>query len=272
MIKEMNMKSTAFKIGAAISGAVLLLLLIGCFWTPYDPEAIDTSLKLASPSVSHPMGCDQFGRDVLSRVMAGGRVTLLTALGTVVLGAGFGIITGALSGYFGGVLDTVFMRAADALLAFPSVLLALVVIAILGTGELQLVLSLGISFAPSFARVVRGEFLRSRSLCYVQSARLQGASHMRILFVHILPNIRSVLISALLIGFNNAVLAEAALSYLGIGVQPPKPSLGGMLAESQSYLFSQPMLCIFPGAVLILLVLGFGLMSDSLGTRKGDVQ
>lgn len=262
------MKSTGFKIGAVISGIILLLILAGCFWTPYDPEAIDTSLKLAPVSAAHPMGCDQFGRDVLSRIMAGGRITLLTALGTVVLGAGIGIITGALAGYFGGIIDTVLMRTADAFLAFPSVLLALVVIAVLGTGELQLVLSLGIAFAPSFARVVRGEVLRSRNLCYVQAAGLQGASHMRILFVHILPNIKSVLISALLIGFNNAVLAEAALSYLGIGVQPPKPSLGGMLAESQQYLFSEPQLCIFPGIVLILLVFGFGLMGDSLGAKR----
>lgn len=265
------MKSTTFRIGAVISGIILLLILTGCFWTPYDPEAIGTSLKLASPSFFHPMGCDQFGRDVLSRIMAGGQITILTAFGTVILGAGIGIAAGAVSGYFGGILDTIFMRTADALLAFPSVLLALVIIAVLGTGELQLVLSLGIAFAPSFARVVRGEFLRSRSLCYVQSAKLQGASHVRILFVHILPNIRSVLVSALLIGFNNAVLAEAALSYLGIGVQPPKPSLGGMLAESQSYLFSEPSLCIFPGVVLILLVLGFGLMGDGLGGRKGEV-
>ncbi len=265
------MKSTTFRIGAAIAGIVLLLILVGCIWTPYDPAAIDNSMKFASPSLAHPMGCDQFGRDVLSRIMIGGRITILTAFGTVILGAGLGIITGAFSGYFGGIIDTIFMRTADAFLAFPSVLLALVIIAIFGTGELQLVLSLGIAFAPSFARVVRGEFLRSKGLCYVQSAKLQGASHMRILFVHILPNIKSVLISALLIGFNNAVLAEAALSYLGIGVQPPKPSLGGMLAESQQYLFSEPLLCIFPGTVLILLVLGFGLMGDGLNTKAGEV-
>ncbi len=264
------MKNRTFITGAVISGAVLLLILVGCFYTPYDPISIDTSMKLAEPSSSHPMGCDQFGRDILSRIMAGGRVTLLTAAGTVILGAGIGIIAGAFSGYFGGRADALIMRITDALLAFPSVLLAFVVIAVVGTGELPLVLSLGIAFAPSFARVVRGEFMRSRNLCYVQAAGLQGASHVRLLFVHILPNIRSVLISALLIGFNNAVLAEAALSYLGIGVQPPKPSLGGMLAESQTYLFAEPRLSIFPGVVLILLVLGFGLMGDGLTEgRKG---
>lgn len=259
------MKNRTFCIGAVISSAVILLILIGCFWTPYSPEAMDSSMKLASASLSHPFGCDAFGRDVLSRIMYGGRITLLVAAGTVFLGAGIGIITGAAAGYFGGIIDTVFMRIADALLAFPSVLLALVVIALFGSGELQLVLSLGIAFAPSFARVVRSEFQRNRSLCYVQSARLQGASVFRILFVHILPNIKSVLISSLLIGFNNAVLAEAALSFLGIGVQPPKPSLGSMLSEAQTYIFKDPMLCVYPGAVLILLVLGFGLMGDGLG-------
>lgn len=260
----MKKQSTTFWIGAVLAGSMLLFLLTGCFWTPYDPEAMNSSLKLAGVSLAHPMGCDAFGRDVLSRVMDGGRSTLLVAGGTVLLGAGLGIVIGSVTGYFGGALDTIFMRIVDALLAFPSVLLALVVIALLGTGERNVILSLGIAFAPSFARVVRSEFLRSRHLGYVQAARLAGASHFRILFVHILPNIRPVLISALLIGFNNAVLSEAALSYLGIGVQPPKASLGSMLAESQTYLFTAPALCIFPGAVLILLVLGFGLMGDGL--------
>ena len=264
----MKKQSTTFWIGAVLSGVVLLFLLIGCFWTPYDPQAIHSELKLAGVSLAHPMGCDAFGRDVLSRVMDGGTNTLWVAGGTVLLGAGLGILIGAVTGYFGGLADTIFMRIVDALLAFPSVLLSLLVLALLGIGESYVILSLGIAFAPSFARVVRGEFLRSRYLGYVQAARLAGASHIRIIFVHILPNIRPVLISTLLIGFNNAVLSEAALSYLGIGVQPPKASLGSMLAESQTYLFSAPMLCIFPGVVLILLVLGFGLMGDGLRTGK----
>lgn len=264
----MKRLSITFWIGAVLAGSILLFFLIGCFWTPYDPQAMNASMKLAGISIAHPMGCDAFGRDVLSRVMDGGTSTLLVACGTVLLGAGLGIVIGAISGYFGGLADTILMRIADALLAFPSVLLALVVIALLGTGEINVILSLGIAFAPSFARVVRGEFLRSRYLGYVQAARLAGASHARILFVHILPNIRSVLISAVLIGFNNAVLSEAALSYLGIGVQPPQASLGSMLAESQTYLLTAPTLCIFPGVALILLVLGFGLMGDGLSTGR----
>lgn len=262
------MKNRTFIIGLVISSAVMLLFLVGCFWTPYMPDKMDPSMKFAAASLSHPFGCDAFGRDVLSRVMAGGKVTLLVAAGTVFLGAGLGIIIGAASGYFGGIVDTVSMRIADSLLAFPSVLLALVVIAVFGSGEVQLVLSLGIAFTPSFARVVRGEFQRCRSLGYVQAAKLQGASNIRILFIHILPNIKSVLISSLLIGFNNAVLAEAALSYLGIGVQPPTASLGSMLSEAQTHIFKAPMLCIYPGVVLILLILGFGLMGDGLGGIK----
>ncbi len=257
-------QSMTFWIGAVISGVVLLFLLVGCFWTPYDPQAMDASMKLSGISLAHPMGCDSFGRDVLSRVMDGGTSTLLVAGGTVLLGAGLGILVGAVTGYFGGIADTIFMRIVDALLAFPSVLLALVMIALLGTGERNVILSLGIAFAPSFARVVRSEFLRSRYLGYVQAARLAGASPVRIVFVHILPNIRSVLLSALLIGFNNAVLSEAALSYLGIGVQPPHASLGSMLADAQTYWFTAPTLCLFPGMVLILLVLGFGRMGDGL--------
>jgi peptide/nickel transport system permease protein len=264
----MKKQNTTFWLGAFLAGVVVLFLLVGCFWTPYDPQAIDASQKLAGLSLAHPMGCDAFGRDVLSRVMSGGMETLLVATGTVLLGAVLGILLGAVTGYFGGILDVVVMRMVDALLAFPSVLLALVVIALLGTGERNVILSLGIAFAPSFARVVRGEFLRSRYLGYVQAAKLAGASAFRIIFVHILPNIRSVLLSTVLIGFNNAVLAEAALSYLGLGVQPPQASLGSMLSESQTYLFSAPMLCVFPGVVLILLVLGFGLMGDGLRMGK----
>lgn len=260
-------KNYNFKIGCVITVFVLLFVLVGMIWTPYPPEAVDASAKLSGSSLKHPFGCDQLGRDILSRVMAGSRITLFAAFGTVLLGGSIGILIGAFTGYFGGILDEVLMRIMDVMFAFPSILLSLVVIAVLGPGNYQTVLALGIAFVPSFARIVRSEFIRCKELEYVRLARLSGAGNLRIMFVHILPNIRPVLLSSLMIGFNNAVLAEASLSYLGIGVQPPYASLGRMLSEAQAYIFVSPRSCIWPGMVLILMILGFSLMSDGIKTE-----
>ena len=251
-------------IDGIISILMLLLILIGFFWTPFDPEAMDSANKFAGISLTHPLGCDNFGRDILSRVMKGAGTTFLVALGTVLIGTVFGVVIGALTGYFGGTLDEIVMRFNDAVFAFPSILLALVFISLLGTGTYQVVIALGIAFIPSFARIVRGEFLKYRNMDYVKNARLQGASHFRIMFVHILPNTMSVLVSSIIIGFNNAVLAEAGMSFLGIGVQPPDPSLGRMLSEAQSYLFRAPNYALGPGCTIILMVLGFSLLSDGI--------
>lgn len=250
-------------LGGIITGVMLLFILIGFFWTPYDPEAMDATQKFAGMSLHHPFGCDNFGRDILSRVMKGAGTTFLVAFETVLIGTVSGIVIGAFTGYFGGVIDEVLMRIIDAIFAFPSVLLALVFISLLGTGTAQVVLALGIAFIPSFARIVRSEFLKYKNMDYVKNARLQGASHLRIMFVHILPNTVGVLLSSVMIGFNNAVLAEAGMSYLGIGVQPPEPSLGRMLSEAQSFLFRVPNYALAPGIVIILLVLGFSLLGDA---------
>lgn len=250
--------------GAILTGVMLLFVLVGFFWTPYDPEAMDRSVKLAGVSLSHPMGCDNFGRDILSRVLKGSGTTLLVAVGTVSIGTACGILQGAFTGYFGGLVDEIFMRINDALFAFPSILLGLVFISLLGSGKYNVIIALGIAFIPSFARIVRSEFIRCKNMDYVRSAKLAGAGDLRIMFVHILPNIMTVLSSSIMIGFNNAVLAEAGMSYLGIGVQPPDASLGRMLSEAQTYLFSAPGYAIFPGVVLILMVLGFSLLSEGL--------
>ena len=230
----------------------------------YDPNTMDPSAKFAGISVKHLMGCDNFGRDIFSRVLSGSRTTLIVAAGTVLIGVTFGILIGALTGYYGGILDEVLMRINDAVFAFPSILLALLFISLLGSGKYHVIIALGIAFVPSFARIVRSEFIRNKNMDYVKSAKLQGAGDFRIMFVHILPNTMTVLLSAIMIGFNNAVLAEAGMSFLGIGVQPPDASLGRMLSEAQSFLFSVPMYALFPGLTIILLVLGFGLLSDGL--------
>lgn len=257
-------RSKNFTAGAILTGVMLLFVLAGFFWTPYDPETMDKSVKLAGVSFAHPMGCDNFGRDILSRVLKGSGTTFLVAVGTVAIGTLCGTVLGAFTGYFGGIVDEVFMRINDALFAFPSILLGLVFISLLGSGKYNVIVALGIAFVPSFARIVRGEFIRCKNLDYVRSAKLAGAGDLRIMFVHILPNILTVLSSSVMIGFNNAVLAEAGMSYLGIGVQPPDASLGRMLSEAQTYLFSAPGYALFPGIVLILMVLGFSLLSEGL--------
>lgn len=257
-----------FIIGLIITGLMFVLLLWGIIKTPYDPDAMEASLKFAPISWKHWMGCDNFGRDIFSRVLVGLGTTLKVAAGTVLIGTIIGTIIGAVTGYFGGILDQILMRVIDTMFAFPSILLAMVIVSVMGRGTYQLILALGIGFVPSYARIVRGEFLKAKNADYVQAARLYGAGHFRVIFVHILPNIRQVLLSSIMIGFNNAVLAEAGMSYLGIGVQPPTATLGKMLSEAQSYLFSAPSYVLFPGIVLVLLVLGFSLLGEGMKGGK----
>ena len=260
----MKKKNWNLMLGSILTGLVLIFVLVGLMYTPYDPTAMDSANKLAGPSLAHLFGCDNFGRDTLSRVMEGSGTTLLIAIATVAIGTFFGIVIGAFSGYFGGLLDEIVMRVIDVVFAFPSILLALVFISLLGPGKGNVVISLGIAFIPSFARIVRSEFIRCKEMDYVKLARLAGAGHLRVMFVHILPNTIQVLLPSIMIGFNNAVLAEAGMSYLGIGVQPPEASLGRMLSEAQTYLFSAPEFAVFPGMFIVLMVLGFSLLSEGL--------
>ena len=255
-----------------IVGVILVVLaamisLVGCFYTPYDPNAMDAGLKNAGPSLSHWFGTDNFGRDVFSRVMKGSGTTFTVGLAVVFIGAVGGCLIGAFTGYFGGKADLILMRFNDAVAAIPSILLALVFVGVFGSGTVQLVTALGILFIPSFARVVRSGFVVQKELDYVKNARLMGASHLRIMFVHILPNIKGSLFSALAIGFNNAVLSEAAMSYLSLGVQPPDASLGRMLSEAQPYLFRAPWNAVAPGLMILFSVLGVGLLSLEGGEK-----
>ena len=254
--------------GLIVTGLMAALILVGLVWTPYDPDALLAGPKLEGPSLAHWLGTDSFGRDIFSRVLQGAGTTFLIALSTVAIGAVCGTAAGALTGYFGGVVDEVLMRLNDALTAFPSILLALVFISLLGFGKYNVILALGVAFVPSYARVIRSEFARHREMNYVKSARLMGAGHLRIMFLHILPNTRQVLLPTLVIGFNNAVLAEASMSYLGIGVKPPDVSLGYMLSESQSYMARAPWYMLTVGGVIVLLILGVSLLGEGLQQKE----
>ena len=258
--------------GLIVTGLMAALILVGLVWTPYDPDALLAGPKLEGPSLAHWLGTDSFGRDIFSRVLQGAGTTFLIALSTVAIGAVCGTAAGALTGYFGGVVDEVLMRLNDALTAFPSILLALVLISILGPGnKYNVVIALGIVFIPSFARVTRTAFAALRDVNYVKSARLMGASSGRILVRQILPNTTQVLLPAITIGFNNAVLAEASMSYLGIGVTPPDASLGYMLSEAQGMLTSAPWYALGSGGAFVLLIFGVGLIGEGLQRRNGGV-
>lgn len=254
--------------GLIMTSVTLIMSLISVFWTPYAPTKIDASSKFLAPSLSHLYGTDNFGRDIFSRAMKGMGTTITISLSVVLFSSVFGIILGAVSGYFGGLLDEVIMRITDALNGFPSILLALVMISLLGDGRKNLILALGIAFTPSYIRIVRSEFIRLRDADYITRARLMGVRKSRILFVHILPNIFSVFWVSVLIGFNNAILAESGMSYLGIGVKPPNASLGMMLSDAQGYLQKAPWYALAPGLTIVWIVLGMALLSEGIRGSK----
>lgn len=257
----------SFKAGLIMVAVILILAVIGLFWTPYDVNEMSYTVKNNAPSLLHPFGTDNFGRDVLSRVMQGASLSFLIAVAVVGTGTIAGTVVGALTGYFGGIADAVLMRINDALSAFPGVLLALVIIAVIGNGKYNLILALGIVFIPSYVRVVRGEVLKQKELDYVKNMKLMGASDLHIIFIDILPNIKTALTASVLIGFQNAVLSEAGMSYLGLGVTPPDPSLGRMLSEAQSSLIYAPWYAIAPGLTILFLTLGLGFISHGLAER-----
>jgi len=265
-------KNPCLWMGLAITGFLAALLLLGVFWTPYDPQAMSVGPRFGPPSLAHLLGTDQYGRDIFSRVLQGALTTSAIALATVAIGGFVGVAIGALTGYFGGLADEILMRLNDALTAFPSVLLALVVISLLEPGKKRnVILALGLVFIPSFARVSRTAFAALRDVNYVESARLMGAPAWRILLVQMLPNTAHVLLPAFTIGFNNAVLSEASMSFLGIGVTLPDASLGYMLSEAQGVLAGAPWYALGAGGMILLLVFGVGLLGEGLQRRDGGV-
>ncbi len=254
--------------GLLITGLLLLMTLYGAIHTPYSPTAY-TGMKFEAPSAAHLFGTDKLGRDIFSRVLKGMGTTLSIALATVAIGAVVGTAVGAVTGYFGGLVDDALMRLNDTLTAFPSILLALLVISLLGPeNKYNLILALGIVFIPSFARVTRTAFASLRDVNYITSARLMGAGNLRILLVHLLPNTGRVLFPALTIGFNNAVLAEASMSFLRI--TPLETSLGYMLSEAQGMFAAAPWYALSTGSVIALLVFGVGLIGEGLQQRDKE--
>jgi peptide/nickel transport system permease protein len=256
-----------FGVGAVLALLVGGLSLTSLVWVPYGYNDMEAERRFLPPNGTYLMGTDNFGRDVFSRIMEGGRYSLLAALLTVAGSATLGSILGLSSGYAGGPLDEVLMRLMDALSSFPGILLALVMVSLLGNGEGALVIALLVLFIPSFTRIMRSGMLQFKNRDFVKAARLWGASSARLIFVHILPNVLPSLLSASVLGLSNAILAEATMSYLGLGIQPPLPSWGRMLSEAQGYLFNAPWCALAPGLMIVLTVLAFHFLGEGLRRR-----
>lgn len=245
-------------------GLMVLLMVVGFFYLPYDPNAMDTENALQFFSLKHPLGTDQFGRDVLSRIMEGTRVSFLVGALTVVFGLLVGGAIGSLAGYYGGKVDEVIMKLIDTQMAFPGILLALMLIAVFGNSIQNLILALGVMSIPRFARISRSGFIKYRDAEFIKAARSRGAGDGRIIFLHILPNIVPELIVTSSLGFAGAVMSEAGLSYLGLGIQPPTPSFGKMLSEAQGEILKAGWYVLVPALAITLLVMGFNLIGDAL--------
>jgi peptide/nickel transport system permease protein len=253
--------------GACIVGLAALLAVVGPLVSPYDPSAQNLPLRLEGPSAAHPLGLDELGRDILARVLAGARVSLLVGLVVVSVSALIGTALGALAGYFGGTLDDLVSRLMDVLLAFPGILLAIALVAVLGPSLTNVVLALTVIGWVGYARLVRGQALRARELEFVQAARALGAGATRILARHVVPTALPAVVVQATLGMAGAIIAEASLSFLGLGVQPPTPSWGTMLDAGRPHLFDAPHLTIFPGLAIAILVLGLNFLGDGLRDR-----
>lgn len=243
---------------------VLLAVLVGLLALPRDPLALDLPDRLQPPGLLHPFGTDQYGRDVFSRVLSGASIAISVGLMAVAIAVAGGVPLGAVAGYRGGWPGEVIMRAMDALFAFPSLLLAIVVIAALGPGHIHAMLAIGVVYVPVFARVTQGVVLGLREKDFVLAARAVGATERRILWHHVLRNALSPILVQASLSFAGALLAEAGLSYLGLGTQPPLASWGLMLDEARTYMTLAPWMAVFPGLAIATAILGFNLLGDGL--------
>jgi len=250
--------------GAAIVGAYLLAAVTAPALAPHDPLSMASQALLAPPGGPYPFGTDQFGRDQLSRLLYGARVSLIVSVASVVLALAGGGAVGVVSGHYGGRIDGALMRVMDVIFAFPAVLLAIAIMAAAGTAVWTVIVAIGVVYTPQFARISRASVLATRTLEYVEAAGALGAGTRRVLLRHILPNISAPLIVQTSLSLSLAILTESALSFLGLGTQPPTPSWGNMLADSRRFMATAPWTAVFPGATIAMIVLGFNLLGDGL--------
>ncbi len=257
-------RNFAFTAGLLLTVALVFVAIAAPLLSPFDPDVQDTARRLQAPSREHLLGLDDLGRDVLSRILFGARVSLRVGFSVVILASLVGVTLGAISGYFGGAIDLIVMRLCDILLAFPGILLAIALVAVLGPSLNNVILALATIGWVGYARLVRGQVLKVREMEYVTAARAMGAKSPRVIVLHVLPNVINPVIVMATLGLAGAILAEAALSFLGLGVQPPTPSWGAMLTAGRRYLGLANHLAIFPGVAIMLAVMGLNFLGDGL--------
>lgn len=257
-------KSLSAKIGVALVFSMVLIALTASIISPHDPYEFHSQYRLMEPNAYFPFGTDHHGRDVMSRVIHGSQISIQVGIISVAIALTIGGTLGLFAGFFGGWIDSVISRVFDVIFAFPVILLAIVVLAILGPSLTNVMIAIGIVFIPQFGRIVRGPVLSAKNNEYVEASRVLGANWPRVMFIHVLPNVAAPLIVQSTIAISLAILSEAALSFLGLGAQPPEPAWGSMLSSGRQFIEVAGWLSIFPGLAIVLAVLGFNLMGDYL--------
>ena len=258
------MRKHSFVIGAALTLLLLLMAALSFIWTPHSAYAVDMNVALQPPSASYWLGTDAYGRDVASQILIGARASIAVGLIAVGIGLALGVVLGLIAAARRGWVEEVIMRLADFTFAFPALLSAIMLTAVFGPGMVNAVIAIGIFNIPTFARITRASANAIWARDYVMAARACGQSRTAITLRHVLPNIAAALVVQATIQFALAILAEAALSYLGLGTQPPQPSWGRMLSEAQTLMFQAPLLAVWPGVAIALSVLGLNLLGDGL--------
>jgi peptide/nickel transport system permease protein len=254
---------------AAICGLGLIVVLVvsallAPWVAPYDPAKMDVRARLQGPSLKHVFGTDNFGRDIFSRIVYAGRISLVIGFVAVGIGAVFGGMTGAVSGYYGRGLDSLLMRAMDVLLSVPQIILAIAIVGAMGASLLNLMIAVGISVLPRYARLVRASAMSLRDLEFIEAARAAGAGDLRIILQNIIPNCMAPLIVLSTLGVAQAILSAATLSFLGLGIQPPTPEWGSMLSDGRQFLRNAPHITIFPGLAIVVVVMALNMLGDGL--------
>ena len=273
MTKYINSKKIFYITGGILLGIVFLSFIVSLFWTPYDPNMTDAASKFLPPSAEHLMGTDNFGRDLFSRILSASKYTIYISFSGVSIALLIGTLTGLPAGYFGGMADRSIMLLMNAVMCFPGILLALVAVAVFGPSMFNVVWALGIVFGPTFTRVYRSGTLEIKERDYILHAKVMGIHPLRIMALHIFPNLLPLILPATVIGLANMTLFESGMSYLGLGVQPPDASFGKLLADSQAYMTRAPWLVIFPALMLVFYILGLYFISEGIrvSTSRGGV-
>lgn len=258
------LRSPSAMVGLAIVALLVLAGVLAPVLTPWDPVRQDLRAVLQPPSAAHPLGTDQLGRDILARLLYGARLTLFIGAFAVGVGIVIGVPLGVVSGYFRGAADMIIQRLMDLMLSFTTFLLALTLVALLGVGLTNVIVAVGISTIPRFARLVRSSVLSIREVTYIEASLALGAPNRRVLWRHVLPNAMAPVIVQATLSMGSTILTAAGLGFLGLGVQPPTPEWGAMLGEGRNYIFTQPSVTTFPGLAIFLAVVGFNLLGDGL--------